>query len=68
MDWKTLIEDLQAQKMTLQAIADLVGMSRGAIHDLKTGRGKTVFYETGVAIVTLHKRELAKVKNREKRK
>jgi DNA-binding Xre family transcriptional regulator len=56
MNWKTLIDEIRARKLTLQQIADEVGMSKGAVHDLTTGRGKSVIYETGVRLVALHKR------------
>ena len=56
MNWKTLIDEIRTRKLTLQQIADEVGMSKGAVHDLTTGRGKSVIYETGVQLVALHKR------------
>ena len=55
MDWKQIIEDLRPP-LTLQEVADAVGMSRGAVHDLRSGRTKSVLYETGLSLVALHKR------------
>ena len=51
--------------MTLQKIADEVGMSKGAVHDLGTGRGKTVVYETGILLNGLYKR-VKRARNRRK--
>lgn len=69
MDWKSIISALTDYGLTLQAIADHVGMSKGAVHDLKSGRGKTVVYETGVKIVDLDraiKRRIKRLKTAKK--
>lgn len=58
MDWKSIITDIRSRKITLQEIATQSGMSRGQVHDLITGRGKTVVYETGVKLIELHKRTM----------
>jgi predicted DNA-binding protein YlxM (UPF0122 family) len=55
MDWKQIIEDLRPP-LTLQEVADAAGMSRGAVHDLHSGRTKSVLYETGLLLIALHKR------------
>jgi len=56
MNWKTLLSEL-SERMTLQEIADGCGLaSKGHVHDLKTGRQKTVAFEAGQSIVALHKK------------
>ncbi len=56
MNWKSLIQDLRDAGNTYEEIATRAGMSRGAVHDLHKGRCKTVLYETGKALVNMHKR------------
>lgn len=56
MNWQTIISDLRARGLTFEQIATPVGMSKGAVHDLLHGRGKSVLYDTGVKLVSLHKR------------
>ena len=56
MNWKSLIQDLRDRGYTYQQIADNVAMSRGAVHDLHTGRVNSVLYEAGARIVELHKK------------
>lgn len=56
MDWKTVVSDLRARGLTFEQIATPAGMSKGAVHDLLTGRGKAVLYDTGVKLVALHKK------------
>jgi DNA-binding Xre family transcriptional regulator len=56
MDWPVIVYELRLRNMTLEQIGAAVGMSKGAVHDLMTGRCKTVRYETGVRIVALHKK------------
>jgi hypothetical protein len=56
MNWHNIIRDLQARGMTLQQIGDAVGMSKGGVHDLMTGRSLAVYYVPGNRLVELHKR------------
>lgn len=56
MDWKTLIDEIRSRHVTYQEIATEAGMSKGAVHDLCSGRAKTVAYETGVKLVAMHQR------------
>jgi predicted DNA-binding protein YlxM (UPF0122 family) len=67
MNWTKLIEELLTAKVTLQQIADASGMSKGAVHDLKTGRGKTVVYETGEKLVEYHKAQMRKAARKAKK-
>lgn len=54
MNWQQILADLR-MVMTLQDIADSCGLaSKGAVHDISTGRQKTVMYEVGVKLVALH--------------
>jgi hypothetical protein len=55
MNWKQIISDLRS-RLTFQAIGDSVGMTKGQVHDLGKGNAKSVMYETGVALVKLHRR------------
>jgi len=57
MNWKQIITDLTARRVTLQVISESCGLaSKGHAHDLKTGRQSTVSYEAGVKLVALHKK------------
>lgn len=54
MNWKQLLADLR-MVMTLQDIADTCGLaSKGAVHDIASGRQKTVMYEIGACLIALH--------------
>ncbi len=56
MNFKTLIADILSRGYTLQQIAEATGMaSRGHVHDLANGKQKTVSFEVGARICTLHK-------------
>lgn len=55
MDWINTIRDLRTV-MTLDEIAKSVGLaSKGAVHNIVSGKQRTVSYEVGVKIVALHK-------------
>lgn len=56
MNWKQLIEDIRARGLTFQQIGDEIGMSKGSVHDLFSGRGKAVLYDAGVKLRELHKK------------
>lgn len=54
MNWPKLIKDLRDGGMTLQEIADACGFaSRGAVHNLATGKQTTVTYDIGAKLVAL---------------
>lgn len=54
MNWKQILADLR-MVMTLQDIADTCGLaSKGTVHDIATGRQKTVMYEIGACLIALH--------------
>lgn len=54
MNWQKLLSDLRLV-MTLQEIADGCGLaSRGAVHNLATGRQTTVSYDIGAKLVAMH--------------
>lgn len=58
MNFQQLLSEL-SEHMTLQKIADECGMaSRGHVHDLISGRQKTVSYEAGLKLVALHKKAM----------
>lgn len=71
MDWKLIITQLidkdDGPGMTLEQIGAHVGMSKGAVHDLKSGRGQTVVYETGCKLVDLHRVTMRRLKRRRAR-
>lgn len=56
MDWKQLIADLVALGQTYQQIGDACGMSKGHVHDLKTGRHDDVLWARGEKLRKLHAR------------
>lgn len=56
MDWKTLIADLLALGQTYQQIGDACGMSKGHVHDLKSGRHDDVMWTRGEKLRKLHAR------------
>lgn len=62
MNWTQLIKDMQAQGLTLEQIGDAAGMSKGHVHDLKTGRNKAVLWETGEKLICHHKRVMRRKK------
>ena len=52
------------ESMTLQQIATKSGLaSRGHAHDLASGKQKTVGYEVGLRLVSLHKKIARKNQN-----
>lgn len=56
MNWPALILDIRSRGFTLQEIAEHIGTSRGRIHDLQSGRQKTVNWEDGEALLKLQKK------------
>lgn len=64
MDWKLIITDLHRELGGYQQIADQAGMSKGAVHDLGSGRAKSVMYETGCKLVDMHRRVMRKAARR----
>lgn len=67
MNFQSMVFDLR-EVMTLKKIAELIGLkSLGHVHDLYSGRRKSLGYVAGVKLVDLHKREMRK-RAREKAK
>ena len=57
MNWKHIVREMKTRGVTLDEIALICGFaSRGALHDLTTGKSMTCSYERGIALVELHKR------------
>jgi transcriptional regulator with XRE-family HTH domain len=56
MNWKNIISELRLVKVTQQQIAAFCGCGQATISDLHNGKTKSPAYETGVAIVALHKK------------
>lgn len=59
IDWDRYITDIVGRGYTLQDIADECNFaSKGAVHDLKSGKSTTCSYERGCALVLMHKRAM----------
>lgn len=56
MKWKTLIQDLLNAGMTQVAIADGIGLKQPSIVDILQEKTKSVRWETGDAIIKMHRR------------
>lgn len=55
MDWKSVIGELEASGLTQKEIADRVGCSQPYVSQLKSGARKKPEFETGQALVDLHR-------------
>jgi hypothetical protein len=56
MDWSSCIMELETKGLSLVAIADKVGLSTGAISDLKQRRTKAPTGMAAVRLYELHQR------------
>ena len=66
-NWNQILRDL-GEVMTLQQIADACGFaSKGHVHDLRSGKKKSVTYELGVRLMALHKKVMAKQQRQAKK-
>lgn len=55
MNWTQMLRDLRVV-MTLDEIAKSVGLaSKGAVHNIVSGKQRSVSYEVGVKLVALHR-------------
>ena len=54
MDWATRITELEAAGMSLVAIGEKIGLSTGAVSDLKQGRTKAPGGMAAVRLYQLH--------------
>lgn len=54
MDWKTLISDLQAAKMSQAAIGEALGKSQAWVADVLKGRYDDLKWSDGEALRKLH--------------
>lgn len=54
MDWKTLISELQAAKMSQAAIGDALGKSQAWVADVLKGRYDDLKWSDGEALRKLH--------------
>lgn len=62
VNWPTIIADLE-KHMSHSQIAEAVGMSgSGHVHNLKSGRQKTVTYDVGCRLVELHRKVMRKAR------
>lgn len=56
MNWMPIMSEL-LKKLTLQEVADRCGMaSKGHVHDLATGRQRSVSYDVGDKLMQEYKR------------
>lgn len=56
MNWQSLIQEtLDLSGLTLTQLAERVGMSKGQLHDLKSGHQRSCMYEAGIALVHQHR-------------
>ena len=56
MNFPKLIAEIMGRGYTLNQIADATGMaSRGHVHDLHSGRQKSVSFEVGTLLCNLHR-------------
>jgi transcriptional regulator with XRE-family HTH domain len=56
MNWKTLIEELEARGLTQTDIAEQSGCSQPYVSQLKSGVRKNPDFTRGQALVELHKK------------
>ena len=54
MDWPQIIRDLLACGFTQTAIAKAVGLTQPSIPDILLGRQKSVRWEVGDALLSMH--------------
>lgn len=59
---QTLIQDLRSIGLSFKDIGLGVGMSKGAVHDLLSGRQKSVSYQLGLAITKFHRAQMRRAK------
>lgn len=55
MNWQQIIRDMRPP-LTFQQIAEAVGLTKGGVHDLSTGRQKAVLWDAGDRLLKLHRR------------
>lgn len=58
MDWKVLIEELEAAGLTQTDIADQSGCSQPYVSQLKSGTRRNPDFTRGQALITLHKKRV----------
>jgi len=61
MNWTNLIKELQEIGVSQSAIARAVGLSQPSVNMLAAGKTKRVYYEEGVALLALHKKEMKNI-------
>lgn len=57
IDWSRKVRELRSCGLTLSEIAGAAGATIGTVHDIGTGRTRRVLWETGDAILRLHRRK-----------
>jgi len=57
--WKQLITELEACGLTQEKIGQAVGLSQGAISQIKNIAGREPAYRAGARLVELHRRRTA---------
>lgn len=67
MDWKKLVSDLEENGLTQAEIAELVSCSQPYVSQLKTGTRARPDFNTGNALVALHKKHAGKRQSKEAR-
>ena len=56
IDWTRKVREIRASGMTLAEIASEAGITIPSVWDISKGRTDRVLYETGAAILRLHRR------------
>lgn len=62
--WPQMIIDLRKVGFTFQRLGDTLGISKGATHDLMTGRSKQPTGDVAVKLIDLHRKNRRKINAR----
>lgn len=60
--WNKLITDLESSGMTQEEIGNAVGVTQGAISQIKNIESREPSYNVGVKLIALHRRTLRNAK------
>ncbi len=61
MDWQKKIADILSTQMTQEEVAKAISLKQGRVSRIASGHVKFVRWETGDAILRLHKRKKRKM-------
>lgn len=56
MNWTEIIADLRNAGLSQDRIAKEIGITQASVSDIATGKTKTPRWETGTALLAMHKR------------